>query len=223
MVTRLYFSNAQNSAVNPSFEAWGENSEAVRRKLLTAKESGEVQTLGSRIGWTVGQTQLDRQYVSPPMDSGISFLAGTVKLQLACREFATGDNSVPRMALKIVNRAGDTTQQVLLSIANYGTTTEFINNATLRNAIYANSDVFVGAYTTVDGDRLVLEIGFTDNSGASPEAQARYGANSGTADHGENDTETTSLVPWIEVSPTITFQAEAVVVLPNNLLLMGVG
>lgn len=223
MATRLYLSNDQASVINPNFESWGNVDGALRRKLLTAKEAGEAQTLGTRHGWTAGQNKLDRQFVSKPMDASIAFVASTVKLQLACREFANGDNSVPRMALKIVNRVGDTVQTTLLSIANYGTTTEFINNVSLRNVIFASNDVVVGTYVTVDGDRLVLEIGFADSSGASPEAQARYGANSGTADHGENDTETTSLVGWFESSLNITFQEEAVSILPNTLLLMGVG
>ena len=228
MATRFYFSDAQASPINPNFGGWGESSEAVRRKLLTAKQaSGEALNLGTKIGWTAGQTQLDRQYVSPPMASGISFSSATVKIQLAMREFANADNvDAGVILLKIVNRAGDTVQQTLKALGLWGSNTEAINNASLRNKNFANTSLVDGTYTTVDGDRLVIELGFRDNTGTSPEAQARYGAPSATADHGENETETTSLVPWLEMSNTITFVAEkytksvtidAILKLPNQI------
>jgi len=204
--TRLYFSRNAVPPVTPSFDGWNESDGSVRRQLLTAKSASETLATGTRVGWTVGNTQLDRQYVSPPMDAGISF-SSTIKLQLACREFNNGDNSVPRMSAKIVSQDGITLRQTLLTIANYGTTAEYINAASLRNVQFANGDALSGTYTTVAGDRLVIEIGHDTNAGASPEAQCRYGAPSGTADHGENDSETTILVPWVEFSNTITFQA----------------
>ncbi|MBI5146560.1 MAG: fibronectin type III domain-containing protein, partial [Thaumarchaeota archaeon] len=205
--TRLYFSAAATSAVNPAFDSWGESDSSARRQMLSAKSASEALALGTRLGWTSGNNQLDRQYVSDPMNAGISFSATTIKMQLACREFNTADNSVPRLSAKIVSQDGTTVRQTLLPIANYGTTSEYINNASLRNAQFANGDTLTGTYATVAGDRLVIEIGHSDAGGATPEAQCRYGAPSGTSDHGENNSETTSLVPWVEFSNTITFQA----------------
>jgi hypothetical protein len=195
--TRLYFSRNAAPPVNPSFDGWNESDGSVRRQLLTAKSASESLGTGTRVGWTVGNTQLDRQYVSPPMDAGISFSSTTMKLQLACREFNNADNSVPRMSAKIVSQDGTTLRQTLLTIANYGTTTEYTNAPSLRNVQFANGDLLTGTYTTVAGDRLVIEIGHADDAGASPEAQCRYGAPSATADHGENDSETTALVPGL--------------------------
>ncbi|MBI5697062.1 MAG: DUF5011 domain-containing protein [Thaumarchaeota archaeon] len=205
--TRLYFSNAGASAVNPTFDSWSESDSSVSRQLLSAKSASESLATGTRLGWTVGNTQLDRQYVSAPMNAGISFSSVTIKMQLACREFNNADNSVPKLSAKIVSQDGTTVRQTLLAIANYGTTSEYINNASLRNVQFANGDTLTGTYATVAGDRLVIEIGHSDTAGATPETQCRYGAPSGTADHGENDTETTALVPWVEFSNTITFQA----------------
>lgn len=210
MPTRLYFSSTVVAEVNPAFGGWGESSEAVRRKILSAKDATESLALGTRIGWAAGQTQLDRQYVSRPMNSGISFSAATVKLQLAAREFNNGDNSTSRLLVKIVSEDGNTLRQTLLALGQFGPATELINNATLRNKIFADGDTVAGTYTTVAGDRIVVEIGYADATGTTPEGQARYGAPTGTADHGENETETTSLVPWVEFSNTITFQATQV-------------
>ncbi|WP_268541867.1 fibronectin type III domain-containing protein, partial [Candidatus Nitrosotenuis cloacae] len=205
--TRLYFARTAASAVNPTFGSWSETDSSVSRQLLAAKSASESLGTGTRLLWTVGNTQLDRQYVSAPMNAGISFSSTTIKLQLACREFNTADNSVPRISAKIVSQDGTVLRQTLLSIANYGTTAEYINNASLRNVQFANGDALSGTYATVAGDRLVIEIGHADTAGATPEAQCRYGAPSSTADHGENNSETTALVPWVEFSNTIAFQA----------------
>lgn len=205
--TRLYFAESlDTTGVTPNFGSWTETDSAVRRDLRTIDNINDALNLGTRHGWAVGATtQLDRQFISGPMDSGISFNAATVKLQLACREFNNGDNSVPRMAIYIYSQDGTTLRQTLLSINNYGTTAEYVNNASLRNVQFANGDTVSGTYTTVAGDRLVVEIGHATAAGSTPEAQCRFGAPDGTSDHGENDTDTTALVPWVEFSNTITF------------------
>lgn len=211
MATRLYFSSAQAAAVTPTFAGWSVTTEAVRRKLLAAKDAAESLALGTQIGpYAPPKTDLDRQYVSDGMVSGISFSGTTVKMQLATRELNNGDNTTSQLYVAIVSNDGNTVRQVLLTLGQYGPNTEYINNATLRNKTFADGDTVAGTYTTVAGDRLVVECGITDIGGASPEGTARYGAPSGTADHGENETETTSLVPWIEFSNTITFETPAV-------------
>ena len=203
--TRLYFATSSTPSVSPSFDSWSETDSSVRRQLLTAKSASESLNAGTSLSWTAGNTQLDRQYVSPPMEAGISFSSATIKLQLACLEGSSLSNSVPRMSAKIVSLDGTTLRQTLLTIANYGTTSEY-NIITLRNVQFANGDTLTGSYITASGDRLVIEIGHSDSSGTLPSAQCRYGAPTGTSDHGENDTETTVLVPWAEFSNTIRFQ-----------------
>ena len=119
MVTRLYFPVTDASEVNPAFySTWNYTSEALRRKLANVKGSSAI-TIGSQIGaWASGNHALDRQYVSTPMDSGISFSGVTVKCQIMAREYNNGDNTHSEMAARIVNRAGDTDRQVLLLVNN---------------------------------------------------------------------------------------------------------
>jgi plastocyanin len=208
--TRLYFSASQTPSVSPSFGSWGYTTEAGRYALLSSKAvSGESLVTGTRIGPSnSGITQLDRQYVSEPMSVGLVFTSGStsVKAQLQCREFNNGDNTRSGLSIRIVSNDGTTTRAILLAPANYGLTSgEFVNGATLRNAAYANGDTVTSSYTTVEGDRLVVEIGYTDNAGSSVEGQCRYGAPSGT-DLPENETTTTTNnIPWIEFSNTVTF------------------
>ena len=210
--TRLYFSSSTAPSVSPSFGSWGYTTEAGRFALLSAKgTSGETLVTGIQIGPSAsGVTQLDRQYVSAPISAGQVFTSGNtfLKAQLQCREFNIADNTRSGLSVRIVSNDGITTRVTLLATANYGLagTTEFVNSVTLRNAAYANGDTVAASYTTVAGDRLIVETGYTDNAGATVEGQCRYGAPTGT-DLPEDETTTTSTnVPWVEFSNTIVFQ-----------------
>jgi len=203
MVTRFWFPLNTISDVNPNFGAWNEVDGALRRKLVNVKGTSAI-TIGTRHNWVAGVTQLDRQYVSDPLAAGISFSAVTVKLVLMAREYNNADNSTSRLLVKIVNRAGDTIQQTLLALGQFGPNVEYINNATHRNKQFANGDIVTGTYVTAQGDRLVVEIGHADIAGATPEASCKFGENA--ADAGDNETGTTDAAGWIEFSNNIKFE-----------------
>lgn len=205
MVTRFYFPESNAADVSPAFGAWGETGSALVRKLQNVKGSSAI-TIGTRHGWTAGVTQLDRQYVSRPMKAGISFSAVTVKMYLMTREYNNGDNSTSRLLVKIVNKAGDTIQQTLLALGQFGPATEYVNNVTHRNKAFADGDTVTGSYTTVEGDRIVVEIGHADAAGSTPEASCKFGENA--TDLPENQTQTTNGAGWIEFSNNITFGEE---------------
>ncbi len=197
--------------MNPAFDAgWEDNSEAVRRRLEDVKGADAI-VAGSTINLLedVVRDELDRQYVSDPMAAGNTWTSGvsTFAMQLMVREFATTDN-VDRgiLGVRIVSQDGLTVRATLLVVANYGPTLEFINNATMRNKTFADGDTVGATYTTVDGDRLVVEIGCQSSVlNTTPQAAAKYGQNA--TDLPVNETQTTDGAGWIETSVTITFQA----------------
>lgn len=204
MATRFYFPASEAAAITPSFDAgWNYNSEALRRRLAKPKGSSAIAT-GTQIGpWTAAQTPehkaLDRQYISDPIVGGT--ISGTCKGQLMVREYATGDN-VGTTNLKVwVVKPDGTSRGTLLAIGAYGTALEFISNATHRNAILANGDA-LSSVVAVDGDRIVVEIGYNGTSTATPEASAKWGENA--TDLPENQTQTTDGAGWFEFSGTIT-------------------
>jgi hypothetical protein len=211
--TRLYFSAASDTTgITPSFDGgWNYTTEAVRRDILTAKSASESLTVGVQIGaWsnTAGQTALDRQYLSGPLQA--QTISGTFKGQLMVREYNNADN-VDRLfvAVKVVSSDGATVRATLFSLANASTTAEFINNATHRNKIIANGDA-LSSYTCIEGDRLLVEIGYSNSgSGTTPEASAKWGAPSSGSDLPENETQTTDGVGWLEFSGNVTFVAAA--------------
>jgi hypothetical protein len=206
--TRMYFPATTAAAVSPTYDTgWNYNSEAGRYKLVSTKGSSAI-TVGTRIGaWTAtaGQKALDRQYVSDPL-SGAQTVSGTVKLQLMVREYATSDNvDQIILVMTVVSNDGGTVRGTLLSIGNYASTGEFINNATHRNKKGADGDS-LNSVSAQDGDRIVVEIGYSNSTSAtSPEGSAKWGENA--TDLPEDETQTTNGAGWIEFSANLTFQA----------------
>lgn len=213
MVTRFFFPATEASAVNPAFDAgWEDTSEALRRRLEDVKGADAI-AAGSTINLLedVVRDELDRQYVSDPMAAGNTWTSGvsTFAMQLMVREFANTDN-VDRgiLGVRIVSQDGLTVRATLLAVANYGPTLEFINSVTMRNKTFADGDTVGATYTTVDGDRLVVEIGYQSSVlNTTPQAAAKYGQNA--TDLPVNETQTADGAGWIETSVTITFQGPA--------------
>jgi len=214
MATRLYFPLTEAAPVTTiGFESvWTYTSEALRRKLNNVKGSSAI-TIGTQVGpWTPGQLALDRQFVSTRMDAGIIFTSGvtTFSGQLMVREYAAGDNVANwLMGVRIVSENGTTVRATIRAATSNFQNAEFINNATHRNQsldLAGGAITTTGSYTTVLGDRLVVEIGYADTAGASPEASAKWGENA--TDLPVNNTQTTDGAGWIEFSNTITFAGE---------------
>jgi hypothetical protein len=224
--TRLYFPVSTASAVNPAFDAgWEENSEATRRKLENVKGSDAI-TLGDDIDIgppdDSGDQEIDRQYVSTRMDAGAVFVIGvtTVSMQLMMREFALSDN-VDKciIGIRVVSEDGGTVMATLLGVANYGITAEFAAGAAGRNKTCADGDTLTGSYTSLLGERLVVEIGYqTTGADTSPIAEAKYGQNA--TDLPVNETQTTDGAGWIEFSNTITFAGEAATAGPRRVVVI---
>ena len=212
MATTFYFPTTTAAPVTPSYHAnWQYTTEVLRRRLGYPKGSS-TQTTGSQIGpWTDTNLALDRQYVSAPMAAGIVFNSSvTIRGQLRVREFNTGDNA-NRIILSIAiwDITGTVSRRVLLAPAAYGTTLEFVNSTSLANRIMANDDALApsSSYTTIDGDRLVVEIGYTNATGTTPEASASWGESQTDLTY-NNTTETTGS-GWIRFSNDIIFRTQS--------------
>lgn len=223
MATRWWFPLTTAAEVSPAFDAawtFTTDTDTVRRKLAFTKAASAI-TAGGQIGaWTPGLIALSRQYVSAPLEAGIVFTSGvtTVTMQLMCREVGTGSNiDRSHLGVRIVSEDGVTVRATLLVVANYFANVEFGNLASQRNATFADGDTVGASYTTVDGDRLVVEIGFTDTAGTTPAGNSKYGENA--TDLPVDETQVTDGAGWIEFSNTITLSSGV----PNALTLLGVG
>ena len=221
--TRFFLPASTAADVNPAFDAgWETNGSALRKALADSKGASALMGTGAEV---IALTEdslneaLNRQLVSRPMNSGIVFTSGvtSVSMQLMVREGAVTDN-VDRglLGIRVVSLDGSTERATLLAVSNYSTTSEFTNNTSFRNKTFADGDTITAGYTTVEGDRLVVEVGYQTSTGSSstPNAQANWGENS--TDLPVNESQTTAGNGWIEFSNTITFCATCASAAPRR-------
>lgn len=213
MATRLYFHSTTVPGVSPDFTAdWEDISSALRRVLLSDKEVGDALANANSAGAGMA---LIRQFVSSPIDA--QTIDGTVKLYAMAREPSAIGDVTGRLTIKVVSGDGSTVRGTLLAFGDHSPGSFF--HSSLRNKVFADGDA-LSAVVAQAGDRLVVEIGASNPSEGT--IGFSFGAPSGTSDLPENETETGSLVPWIEFSDDIAFQPLASGV-PGGMTLLGVG
>src|SRR3990167_7437907 len=208
MVTRLYFPSTSSPplvspAIDSVWDAFGEMS----RRLMNKVRGSSASAIGTQISWTAASAAaLDRQYIGDPMAAGNTFNGATLTGQLMVREYATGDNSqYLYCGIRICNSIG-TIRTTLVTTATHTTLAEFINNASHRNAKLFDGDAIPSSatYITALGDRLVVEIGYGDNAGTTPEASGKWGEDGSNLPI--NNTQTAYGNPWIEFSNNVAWQ-----------------
>lgn len=206
MATRFYGRENAAAPLSVAVDAGWESSASpfAARGMFTTTDGGDALGTVSGFGSSAGQDRCHRQWVSRPMAAGHIFNTGvTYKAYAQGLESAANDNIRSRLGVRIVSDDGLTVRHTVLAIADYSTATEW--NTALRNKAFANGDAGAGSYTTVAGDRLVVEWGHSDAAGASISASSRWGS-AGSADLGENETSTaTTERPWFETSLNLTF------------------
>ena len=217
MATRLYLCSQefdgtghQNLPVTPAFHtSWQETGTNLRRRMRDVLNE-EPQFTDATATTTPGNTTMHRQLISDPLVAGITFTSGvsTFTAQILGRESAANDNIINRVrVLRVFNRGGDTVQATLIAFGNATSVTEWLNSG-LRNLTFLNATAVGATYTTVQGDRLVFELGHDDSGGTSITGSLRFGATaSATGDCGVNETDTTTtLRGWLESSVDLIFE-----------------
>lgn len=210
MATRFYFRESSSAPVDVAVTAAWESSAApfAKKGMFTSTDGADTLTDITAFTSTAGQDRCHRMWISEPMVSGIVFDSSvTYKCQIQCSESAANDNIRSRCRIKIMSQDGATERYGVLGVAERGPNTEW-NPTTMRNKTILDGDTDPGAgYTTVTGDRLVIEIGHNDSSGVSISGNSRWGS-AGSTDLPENETSTsTTERPWFETSLNITFVA----------------
>lgn len=209
--TRFYFSasNTPTPSITPSFAGWTRTTEGARRRMSVVKDGT---TLANKTIWANGTaaanaTALAYQLISDPMAAGIGFsTADAIKGVIRCLESSTGDN-IDRTAicLKVIAADGTTLQATLWALGSARASNEW-DTGTAESRFLADGDVLTANYTTVLGDRLVLEVGGQASAagGTTVTGTMRFGSSAG-ADLAENETTTTDNDPWFEIGRAITF------------------
>lgn len=211
MATRFYLSNTEAGPAGTfTFATWGESASAVRRTMDPSLTTDPLTTVAVPTV-SPGNSELHRQLIGAPMAAGIAFTTSdTYSIQIQGLESAANDNVMNRnRALRVFSQDGSTVRATLKGLGAAAITTEW--PTTLTNLQFGNAVTLTNGYTTVAGDRLVLELGHGDSAGTTVSASLRWGRDaSATGDLGVNETDTTStLRPWFEISRTITFLSTA--------------
>lgn len=215
--TRFYLSSNSKvyMPVTPAMEAWGYIRDSTDRALMSPSPDGSSM-LSFQFGGSTTQpadtTMLGRQFVSEPIVAGIAFsTSDTIKAQVICLEQG-GTNNINRqpIAVKVVSRDGTTLRATLKALGHYGpNTTEWPINPSTSNKTVADGDALDANYTTVAGDRLVVEIGgqVSAAGGTSVLGFQYFGSPIGNSDLGENETDTSvALRAWFQISRAVVFE-----------------
>lgn len=208
MATRLWVPSTGSAPVSVAYDSWTETADADAPGPLNHTKGTSAIAAGATIGFAdaAGTRQLMKQFVSPQMAAG-STSGWTWKGYLMVREFDGLDN-IDRLvsSLRIVSADGSTVVATLSSLLHRGPTGEFINNATFRTKAIADGDALANVSWS-DGARLVLELGAECSAGGTtPQVAAKWGENA--SDSPENQSTTTDVAGWIELSGNIVWYTE---------------
>ena len=209
--TRFYLPSTGAAAVSPAFDAaWEETSDADRLAMVTTRISSAMtdKTVNSLLA---AQDALVRQYVSAGLAA--QTINADVRIYARVSEALVTVNAFSRIVLKVVSSDGSSVRGTLLAFGDYSTGAEW--NTSLRNKSFADNDP-PASVTTLDGDRLVLEIGF-NHAAVISSAAINFGDDSAT-DLAEDETTTDANNPWLEIAQTITFSGGAVAQRPPGQL-----
>jgi hypothetical protein len=222
MVTRFRLTDdVTDPAVLPELKigsatAWTHTPGTTReyRQLLTSDTSALTNTLYSpdAADHLVAGSALHGVFVSDELSSGIAFTNGdTIKYAVQCSEVVSGNNLNVVLIASIFDSAGTTLRRLLVDRAEEPTE---IAGAGITNRF--DSITQTGAtYTTVSGDRLCVAFGAEGTPVGAGGVQGhngtfRWGGDGAGGDLPENDVATgTTLNPWIEFTPDITFGGAA--------------
>lgn len=159
----------------------------------------DVQFLDSM---TADQDVIFRQYISLPLTAGQTVTGSqAIKLQVRCSEADAANNMHVALGVRILASDASTLRKSMLSVTRDGTeaATSLVNRQFTATSAATN-------YTTVSGDRLIIELGMAGDptAGGSHTSILRLG-DSAASDLPEDDSSTSDLRPWIEFADTWTF------------------
>lgn len=221
----MYLPSSGTAPVTPSaWAAWSATGAAVTMPFSTTKGSTTMTTLSAVDGITSGPTAFAR-WVSPPLAAVT--ITGTWKY-VARHATVQSSGFVKGCAvLKVVSNDGTIVRGALISRLSTSHTTNFNASNALRSLMNPEWEGTISCTSTAasENDRLVFEVGFYNQNSTTDDFSFSCGESAGT-DLAFNDTTTTANDPWMELSQTLTFNAESgggPATVPNQLIMTGCG
>lgn len=236
--TKFYLPSTGTPSVSPAFgSTWTTTTNADRRDMVTTRISSAFTEKDIGAGGTANpEYQLLRQYVSAPLAA--QTISGTVKGVVRARETSgaasadlaiyvalcdsTGGNiRVLRSVMSSAGDAGDSNGVAPELNFSAGTNAD-LQNRRFEETTADDFDIDLTSTAASAGDRLIVEIGYGDQSGST----TRYGivefGDNSASDLAEDETSTTQNSPWVQFSATLTFDSGGTPAVPR-LLILGIG
>ena len=204
MATRFYLpASAASTPITPTPDAAWENTSILARAMTSTSPISDAMTTVSFAEGTntANQDILFRQHVSAELSAGQT-ITGSQALKAQVRVAQTNDNNNLVLAVGIRVLNGTTVQKTVLAVTRDALEA---NLSTLENRQFTATSAATD-YTTVAGDRLVIETGMGGTPGIASDhdSSMRFG-DAAASDLPENNTATTDDNPWVELTDTLTF------------------
>lgn len=195
-MSRLYITSTAFTDGSPTPVAgWENTASGIYVQSGLTKASSAMTTKQVTLGGSANDDYWFLTAVTAPLASGSLFTTGDViKAQIRANEANANMDAKVDCGVRIFNQAMDTVRATLRTIFQSGSEP----TTTYRNITLSTTSS--STYTTVTGDRVVMEFGGrkVTNIGAF---QLSYGDDSAT-DLGENETDTSAFNPWLEFPST---------------------
>lgn len=225
MATRFRFSGLEElPLVTPAFDAaWDDTTIAKRGRCFTFRRSIPFANHEFDDADETDKNILLWQFVSPRMTPGQTILydpASPPEITAVIRalEFGASNNMNLVWGIRVYNDISATFVKTLLPVTRG---TNELPSTTLTSRTFTAGQS-AGTYTTILGDRLIIESGGGGNPDAAQDHHflLNYGDDS-KFDLAFADTGTTALCPWLELESTLTFQLDPTVILRGAATLLG--
>lgn len=205
--TRLYLpASASPTAITPTPDiAWEVTSILARTKTSIYRSGDALATVSFADVDNTDRDILFRQFISAPLTPGQTITGSqALKLQVRVAERLAGNNLFLVAGIRVIAGDGTTVQKTVLVV----TRDDVEATTALTNKQFTATSAITD-YTTVQGDRLCIEIGMggspAQTGGADHDSDIRLG-DAGTLDLIEDDSATADNNPWIQFTDLLSFE-----------------
>lgn len=211
MASRIYLPSTGAAPISPAFSTeWDITGSADRIAAVSTRISSAMTAKAIANTTSAGNSDRDRlarQYIFGPI-VGSHTITGTIKGQIRCNESATNMNLRSQIVVRAVAPNATTFRGTLyagdLATLTGDPTSEWVLTTNTNRAFPRGGAQAITSTAVQDGDYLVIELGGRGHSTINFQLGDLVFGDDAGSDLPEDETTTTALNPWIELSYTLS-------------------
>lgn len=211
MPTRFYLPASGTPDASPAFgTGWSSTTSATRHPTATTRSGTALAngTARAKVSQAGAQNRLDRQFVSDQLAA--QTITGNFTAVLQGLESTISADAWLQVVIRVVSADGATQRGVLFagSTASVVSATVGAENQEFTTALQSRikPSTSLTSVAAQAGDRLVIEVGYRAITANTNTVTLRYGDPASGSDAALTaGTTSTTIVPWVELSQTLTF------------------